>query len=274
MTVEISVPLLLILFIGLPHGALDILLIYRLYQRVSSEIIWALFGYLGITIISLVIWLWVPYWAFISFLIISSIHFGLRDTSYMGESVSRNLPVIIYGSTTIILVPLFHAEEVTKIFEIFVGMNALKLTRMLCWIAPLWVMGVIWLSLKKDEYRKKVLWEFSLITAMLAILPPLWGFAIYFCFVHALRHLSDARSVLGPFHLLMKFSSFLVAGLSIAAILGAAFATTQLRFDDAFVKATFIGLAALTIPHMLLIDGYGVLKRLSNTSNIIQERKI
>ena len=138
MTVEISVPLLLILFIGLPHGALDILLIYRLYQRVSSEIIWALFGYLGITIISLAIWLWVPYWAVLSFLIISSIHFGLRDTSYMGESVSRNLPVIIYGSTTIILVPLFHAEEVTKIFEIFVGMNALKLTRMLCWICLLY----------------------------------------------------------------------------------------------------------------------------------------
>ena len=49
---------------------------------------------------------------------------------------------------------------------------------------------------------------------------------------------------------------------SILAILIWAFHFTNNSFDIGIIRATFIGLAALTIPHMLLIDGYKGLERL------------
>ena len=41
-----------------------------------------------------------------------------------------------------------------------------------------------------------------------------------------------------------------------------AFHFSNQTFDVGIIKATFISLAALTVPHMLLIDSYKGLKRL------------
>jgi hypothetical protein len=49
---------------------------------------------------------------------------------------------------------------------------------------------------------------------------------------------------------------------SIVAILIGAFHFANNSFDIGIIRATFISLAALTVPHMLLIDSYKGLERM------------
>jgi Brp/Blh family beta-carotene 15,15'-monooxygenase len=96
-----------------------------------------------------------------------------------------------------------------------------------------------------------------LLTLFLAILPPLAGFALYFCAVHSRRHFQhiwqDITAVLSPRAALM-----LAGGLTIASwILALALFINQPAIDGvdaAILRSVFILLAALTVPHMLLVD--------------------
>ncbi len=87
------------------------------------------------------------------------------------------------------------------------------------------------------------------------VLPPLWGFAFYFCAIHSLRHfksiyrLVDVNGALG----LDVISILVISFVTISAILGAALILPDYDYNQSG-QNVFIGLAALTVPHMLLID--------------------
>jgi Brp/Blh family beta-carotene 15,15'-monooxygenase len=92
-----------------------------------------------------------------------------------------------------------------------------------------------------------------------AIAPPLLGFAIYFCCIHSARHFkkiySSIKQTVSSSNIknqaiLFTTISWVAAG--IAFWLLADFADP----GPTIMRIIFIGLAALTVPHMLLIDGF------------------
>ena len=91
------------------------------------------------------------------------------------------------------------------------------------------------------------------------LLPPLLAFAFYFCFVHSIRHfksiyatLNDGLSDKKIYWLTFLFSAitWAISGLILILNQGAIEIETQV------FRIIFIGLAALTVPHMILIDGW------------------
>ena len=110
-------------------------------------------------------------------------------------------------------------------------------------------------KIKVSSYYIKLL---MLISIIMILLPPLPAFAIYFCLIHSAHHVKRIVPTLLNFmekqkaiFLMIIFSLFSWLGCGI----GFYFLTNLNSYPDSIIKVTFIGLAALTFPHMILVDG-------------------
>ena len=160
----------------------------------------------------------------------------------------------------IVAISQFHRQEVDTIFSYLVNGNT-----SLIWSSINLLTGVVILGLiecftvleKRPEFGKKAA-EILVLIGIFALAPPLLGFAIYFCLVHSSRHFLevfrtlkqtiDARKIQLQAVVLtvLAWSAGLVAFLLLADV-G--------QPEPALLRITFIGLAGLTVPHMLLVDG-------------------
>ena len=66
-----------IVLLGVPHGSLDVLFALRAYE-LNSLATWVVFlvAYLLVAIVIILLWLLLPIWFFIGFLIFSALHFS------------------------------------------------------------------------------------------------------------------------------------------------------------------------------------------------------
>jgi len=100
--------------------------------------------------------------------------------------------------------------------------------------------------------------EFILLVIAFASLPPLVGFAVYFCVIHTGRHmrriwymLSSSTSSKG---VILQAAGFTVSSWLVGAAVF--FGIDSGNPEAELLKIIFIGLAALTVPHMILVDGF------------------
>ena len=90
------------------------------------------------------------------------------------------------------------------------------------------------------------------------MVPPLVGFAVYFCCVHSARHVA---SIVGSLKRYMSVANLCVQTLAFTLASWAAGAAAGWWLIDmtnpepTVIRVIFIGLAALTVPHMILVDG-------------------
>jgi len=262
LTAEIIVPLSLILLAGIPHGAADILIARRM---IRSNYLWlSLFSisYLFIAAFIVVIWFLVPLSSLIMFLIISISHFGLMDTKKTKTLPFRYLRVIIYGSTPIIIPATFHTIDVNNLFALLIFEEHTVLATFIANLFPIWFLSCVIFFVTGGKSLKYQFLEILLLAVILAYLPPLWGFAVYFCVVHSSRHIQQLLNSLGSLNYNDYLFLTVTVLMSILTIIIGAFHFSNQTFDVGIIKATFISLAALTVPHMLLIDSYKGLKRL------------
>lgn len=244
------------IFIALPHGGTDLVVAGRLFRPRWGWAWLPIFGLAYLLPAGMVAFTWSvwPGWALAAFLSLSALHFGLSDT--VGQRNDRRWAVPAWGGAPIIIPALAHPGEVAKLFNVLTGtagadiVGLLRSPLAISW-AVLTVIYVARLTMLSRLSGRPVL-EFAAMCAGLALLPPLLAFAIYFGLLHAPRALTTraAELRLEPRRLLL-----FAAGPSIAAAL-AAFAaylilSTAMRSFDAAITALFVGLASLTVPHML-----------------------
>ncbi len=96
--------------------------------------------------------------------------------------------------------------------------------------------------------------EYALLVATALVTPPLIYFVIYFCLLHSPRHflLTADQLSLTPLQGLRAAWPILVATLAITALGAISLAVFTPAFEPATLQIVFIGLAALTVPHMRL----------------------
>tara|TARA_Y100000766_G_C18650800_1_gene480314 strand:- start:164 stop:721 length:558 start_codon:yes stop_codon:yes gene_type:complete len=184
------------------------------------------------------------------------------DTERTKDLPFRYLRTLIYGSTPIIIPATFHTADVTDLFSLLIFENHTLLANYIASLFPIWFLSCIIFFVSGRKTLKYQLLEILVLAIVLAYLPPLWGFVVYFCLVHSSRHTLHLLNSLGP----LKYNDYVLLLVtvvaSILAILIGAFHFANNSFDIGIIRATFIGLAALTVPHMLLIDSYKGLERL------------
>ena len=139
---------LLILTLGMPHGALDnlkgnkILKIYKINNRAIFYLVYVIFS-----IFIIILWIFFPAFTLMFFLLVTSYHFGREDTSFVNQGNS-NLDQFFYliKGSLIVFAPLFfHINETLKIFEIlYIKNEVLLLIKNEHWIINIFLgLGVL-----------------------------------------------------------------------------------------------------------------------------------
>ena len=249
-----------IVLIGLPHGALDgaVAMHLGIVQR-FSDLARFMLVYIALAALVVVTWTVAPSISLILFLTISMLHFGAGDVKN-GKGSLGFTEALAHGGLAIVGISQFHRSEVNEIFAYLTNQDTAAV-----WLAvDILTVGVIFAIItcvfqasKNPKWAATIL-ELLLLGIVYALAPPLLGFAIYFCCVHSARHFRKiyatiketvANGNIKNQAILFTVISWIAAG--IAFWMFADFADP----GPTILRITFIGLAALTVPHMILIDG-------------------
>ena len=259
--------LLMVVVIGLPHGALDGAVAMHLgVGRSINAILKFLASYLLCAIFVIIIWYNFPDLSLVVFLIISMIHFGWGDANSNLRS-QFFLQIVSHGGIVTFGIVYFHVDEVLPIFDMLTQNNSyfvIQFSKFIFYIISFFTFIYFTLIFRNQALRLRFL-ELIFVWLIVIFVPPLLSFAVYFCFVHTARHIRNIWN-----ELKIKINPKIIISqaiiLTIASWIFGIFALYYIDsgdFDSDIIRVIFIGLAALTVPHMILVDGFFRKKLLS-----------
>lgn len=236
----------LILLAGLPHGAYD-LVIMRARHR-GTELAMMVLGYIALVLAALVLWAFQPFVLLASFIVYSAFHFGDSDFAH-----APWLHKFSWGAAILGIPALFSAPTVTALFATITGTSDVAV--LVYGLAATGLIAALThvLLAKQSGDAAAVLLIYALVCWVAGALV---AFTCYFVFYHSPLHLRHWREQLGV------EGAGIVYGLSVVVIgiiAGALWVSTSGRpiaFDavnQTALRYTFITIAALTIPHMVLL---------------------
>jgi len=250
-----------IIFVGLPHGAFDGAVAMALgWSRKPWMMLAFVMGYVTMAALVVVFWLAFPDLALLAFLLISLVHFGLGD-AIGGTAIEQAIQTIAHGGMVIAGISLFHKAEVDTIFSYLTGGDTAFIWT--CVEQTPFVIGLalciyIVMAIARPDVRPRLI-EVACLGFIFYMLPPLAGFAFYFCMVHTPRHLFRVWGQLGHQNFSSRAMMTMAAAFTCASWLAGGTALWMIpdamSVDAHLLRVIFIGLAALTVPHMLLVDG-------------------
>lgn len=266
--IQIGIMVLSLAVIGFPHGATDAWLAwhYGLVTTPSRIIIFSI-GYIAISAIIVFGWNLFPSLFLSIFLTISVWHFGNPDLTYFPK-LSRILDgLLIIGAPA-----AFSNREVSSIYETLSGTSMTNIMHIQIF---LFYLSIILLSLIYIQDPSREERTFHLIDSLALVLlsylvSPLLYFTIFFCGIHSSRYIYDFTRIVSKEQKL-RFWSIICLLTFITLILGVILFCWSINagftITESVERTIYIGLAALTFPHMLLVDAYASIVRLRQAIN-------
>jgi Brp/Blh family beta-carotene 15,15'-monooxygenase len=262
---------LAIALIGTPHGAADSLRLRALTAAADgglrrSRLLLCNAVYLAIA--AAVWWLFLrwPAPALLGFVLISLLHFGATDAvaewralasnaAVSRHRVSAQSAVLLTASMSAVVAiaaPFVCWQTDVQAYLRWLGLTIEQAARFPTSAAAPALALALLLALLGSSRRFTQGWRLPTalwIAGPSLLLPPAAGFALYFCAVHAPRHWAHLRAEQTGLPLRPIVMTMLATAAIAAALLwrhdGAAFAPR-------LAQVVIVGLAALTVPHMLL----------------------
>ncbi|WP_298162245.1 Brp/Blh family beta-carotene 15,15'-dioxygenase [Brevundimonas sp.] len=241
---------LALLVFGLPHGTLDLELIRARAAGPWMGMVTLVLLYLSLAASMYALWRIEPVLALAAFIAIAVVHFS-EDWQGAGSVLLRaGLALALLSAPT-----LFHRTELDLIFTGLTDrIEATMVTDALLLVLPMAIgLGLIAIAaLWQAGRRPQALGGLVALTGMI-VLPPLVGFALYFCLFHSPRHFRESLATLSwpdlrdwwavvlPLSLAAGAVAVLIFGLELRAAL-----------PDRIMAASFMTLSILTVPHMLV----------------------
>lgn len=268
---KIQYPLsgILVVLIGLPHGATDFLLFRRLYgpelsrKKVFKFFLFylvAIFGYLSL-------WLLFPTVAMITFLVISAYHFGQSNCQTLPFSSNiRPLINVSFGAFTIGGSVLWHWDEAQNIVQQMIGsLPACSDPTManIQWFILLFNVVIFFVTRIIGQIDTTMLIhelvKLCVLSFMFYFTPLLVGFSLYFVLWHSLSSLFDQILFFRN-----KWPSFTLTNyyyqaapytlLAILGLLGLMFGQSVIFPNTSFISLFLILIACVTLPHIILVE--------------------
>ena len=247
--VATAVACVALLVFGLPHGTLDLELIRARLTGPWTGMATLVALYLGFAACMYAVWQVQPVLALAAFVAIAVVHFS--EDWDAGPPLLRAAPALaLLAAPT-----LFHRAELDAIF---VGLtnraDAGSVGAGLAIVAPVAIglAAVAIGSLRRRGVRDQAIGAVAALVSM-TILPPIVGFAVYFCFFHSPRHFHHSLADL--YWRGVRQWGWVVVPLTLAAgLLAAILFGVQMRAElaDRIMAASFMTLSILTVPHMLV----------------------
>ncbi len=237
---------LAILIGGLPHGALDIDVI-RAGSSVGLR--WVFTLYIALAAIMACAWWLSPAFALAVFLILSVVHFA-EDWDAAGD------PFLAIGiALAIIAAPaVAHPGQIAALFVALTGSaDAAVCADILRLLAPTaFIAAAIGLATMGRRGDNAGAARGTLSIVAMTALPPVVGFACFFCLFHSPHNLAGTFATLRRTRNTLLSGGivpFSIGGALIALLIAAV--TTRPSLSDVAVTASFTTLSILTVPHMI-----------------------
>ena len=242
----------LVLLLGVPHGSLDVVVARRLWSLAGARA-WTVFAlrYLGLAALVVGLWWVAPTLFLCAFLGFSALHFGADPAA--GVSWPTR---ILYGGAVIVLPALWHGAELQRLMGLVAGPASAAVV-----VPALRLLAVPWLCATglacgwEARTSRLAAAELAALAAISVTASPLMAFTLYFCAMHSPRHIlrtlaarhgNDAR------HALAMALWPTVAVFAMAVLAG--FLASGMSLETRVLQLMFVGLAALTLPHMVLLE--------------------
>ena len=257
--------------VGLPHGAADHRFVRPRLEPFLGRAWLPIFlaAYLLVAVLVMLGWFYAPALTIIGFFLASAWHFGQEEPRLaIGPRGWRPLLRFARGGVVMWTPLVMQTDEVGRILSQaapgglkhvipgFAELLAAFAVAMLGVAAVGWCLEVRVALGRRGRTRQALLADALLVASLvvlLAVTNPLVGFLVYFCGWHSVRGLKRLRRELGEPWIRLAVS---LAPMTFGAVVLISLATlTVLRttgWDETLIRATFVGLSAVAVPHLVV----------------------
>jgi len=271
---SLVVALVLIVLIGIPHGANDHLLFFNLINKRVDEknVKDTLFfsSYIGLILLYVCCWYLFPTFSLGLFILISIYHFG-QSNVYISpiESKFVKLISIFLSGSFVLLTPIFaHIETALPVIQTltknpdFLIISDKLGNKLAISTGMLMIIHWVILMLSKHINLKDGLIEILNVFLLFGLFyySPLWiGFAIYFTLWHAIPSIEDQINFFKTTRENYNLGKYIreIFPFSLIALLGLFLA---FQFSGDYISVNqglallFSFIAVITLPHMIMMD--------------------
>ena len=255
---------LLILSIGIIHGANDLLIIkkYTRKDSLKSQITYFLY-YLGLVFLGFLFFYAFPSIALLSFVLVSIYHFG--EQHWESNLVNTNLnkvkkifPIIFHGLTFFLVIFINNIDAVNDVLTSFntIFFDYFVLQTLLVILFSIYMFILLSFELLRRYIIREFL--FFLLFYFLTMNSTLiYGFSIYFIFFHSILSIKDQVSYIYEDDKPQYIKKYLINALPYF-LLALFFLIGFYLFVDIesinILPIIFTFLAAITFPHVIVIE--------------------
>ena len=243
-----------LMWIGIPHGALD----HLLSKKNNTSILNFIFKYLTIIALYLALWQVVPLISLFVFVIYSSFHFGESEIIQTNESVKTLracLKAFLLGFNILIFIIATHFEESLRTISflskesssIFYEINAPS------WYLAISIASFSYILIQSIISKKKEFIGLLLILAVGILVPLTLAFGLYFILQHSYNawiHLQKGLKM-NATQLYKKSAIFTLGALVLFVVI--AFCVRDSANLNAFWANFFVFIACISLPHFVLM---------------------
>ncbi len=262
------------LLIGIPHGATDDHIFYKtgLADRFSTSNITFYAGYVVIAGLYAGLWLIWPSGALLLFLIISIYHFGQSQLFYLSTTSFKRfkLPFYLFWGSYVLGLPLmFSYTEALPIIQELIGYRPLTPNTVADLALPLGVglfavnAGFLSIAKYRRMLSKSHLYQEVLnlvLLGLLAYTTPLFvAFITYWALWHSFNSMIEITTFLTKQARFLDVKAFYKRAFPLSVITFAGIGlifwlTASFGSRESMLAVFFIIIAAVTLPHSILMD--------------------
>ncbi len=235
--------------LGMPHGALDLALVRHLWPiRSTGRLVLFLSLYLGLAAVVVAFWMANPTVALAGFLGYSAWHFSDDWRALSGQGGS------LAGGALVLALPALAEPERTAALFSALGADGASVQQAL---GTAGIAAVV-LFVRRALGRPRPLLRMAFLAVCAVALAPLAYFFVFFCGLHAVRHKQEVSHVLDLdwWDSARRMLWPTLGTLATLAVAGLILVRRDMPPDAMLMQVVFVAFAALTVPHMLLVDRF------------------
>lgn len=257
---QINGPLTILLtgvvFLGIPHGALDIFLISKMTPNQKERN--KLLAYYVLSLFPMAAaWIIAPEGAFLFFVLFSAVHFAQSD---MTNSEKSHIEFWTRFFVIFSLPFTFHTDKFSEIAlnvldaRIFDGLiPVFQAGTILAAVGTIFmILNYLYRVLQKDAEFTTHFLELPVIFILFYFFDPLYAFGIYFCFIHSVKHVFNVMSGGIEFNFSELLPYWLLPLGAVLALLIFS-GGSQVDLEANSLQSLMMIISAIALPHTILI---------------------